>query len=160
MGEILIGVLLILLSALIYFNSGDFPQLNETHLGPESFPNLIALLLTLLSFVLIIKNVITLLKSKAASFDIGIKDYLKKQWQEYRLVVYTLVILALYIFLLDVLGFVFSSIAFVIATGLLLGPRNKKSVIVISLVSFIVTLGMYFFFENVLYVRFPNGIFF
>ncbi|MFD1037301.1 tripartite tricarboxylate transporter TctB family protein [Virgibacillus byunsanensis] len=160
MGEILIGILLIFFSALIYFNSGDFPQLNETHLDPGSYPKLIALLLILLSLVMIIKKTVQLLQSKTISFDTGMKDFVKKQWKEYHLVVYTLVILALYIFLLNVLGFIISSIAFIIAAGLLIGPRKKKDVMVISLISFVITFGVYLFFENVLYVRFPNGILF
>ncbi|PAV30777.1 hypothetical protein CIL05_03375 [Virgibacillus profundi] len=160
MGEIVIGILLILLSALIYFNSGDFPQLNETHLDPGSYPKLLALLLFLLSLILVIKSSVNLLKSKTSLFDSGIKDFLKKQWKEYKLVVYSLVILGLYILLLNVLGFIISSIAFIIAAGLLIGPKKKKDLITISIVSFVVTFGVYFFFENVLYVRFPNGIFF
>ncbi|MEC5423383.1 tripartite tricarboxylate transporter TctB family protein [Virgibacillus sp. C22-A2] len=160
MGEILIGILLIIFSALIYFNSGDFPQLNETHLDPGSYPKLIALLLILLSLILIIKKTVRLLKSNTISFDSGFKDFMKKQWKEYHLVVYTLVILALYILLMNVLGFIISSIAFIIAAGLLIGPRKKKDVMVISLISFVITFGVYLFFENVLYVRFPNGILF
>ncbi|MFA1821503.1 tripartite tricarboxylate transporter TctB family protein [Virgibacillus oceani] len=160
MGEIVIGFLLILLSALIYFNSGDFPQLNETHLDPGSYPKLIAALLFLLSLMLIMKQIVTLVKTKEFGFKNGFMNFLQKQWNEYRLVIFMLVVLGLYILSLDILGFIVSTIIFIIAAGILIGPIKKKNVITISIISFIMTFGVYFFFENVLYVRFPNGIFF
>jgi hypothetical protein len=160
MGEIVIGVLLILLSALIYFNSGDFPQLNETHLDPGSFPKLIAALLIFLSLILIIKQIVLLVKTKGFGIPKGFKDFLRNQWHEYKLVIYMLIMLGLYIFTMDILGFIITTIIFIIAAGLLIGPMKKKNVITISVISFVTTFGVYFFFENVLYVRFPDGIFF
>lgn len=160
MGEIVIGIFLIILSALIYFNSDDFPQMNETHLDPGSYPKLVAALLFFLSLILIIKQTVVLIKTKEFGFKNGFKDFLLKQWHEYRLVIFALIILGLYIFTLDILGFIISTILFIIVSSLLIGPIKKKNVITISIISFVMTLGIYFFFENVLYVRFPDGIFF
>ncbi|MFD2044725.1 tripartite tricarboxylate transporter TctB family protein [Ornithinibacillus salinisoli] len=160
MGEIVIGILLILLSAIIFFNSGDFQQLNETHLDPGSYPKLVALILALLASFLVIKKTIELMKTKASSFDVGIKEFSKELWKEHKLVILILITLGLYIMLLDVIGFIVSSIAFIIATGLIIGPRKKKNMVTISFISLVVTFGMYYFFESVLYVRFPDGIFF
>ncbi|GAB3798183.1 tripartite tricarboxylate transporter TctB family protein [Virgibacillus kimchii] len=162
MGEIVIGIFLILLSALIYFNSGDFAQLNaaETHLDPGSYPKLIAALLFLLSLILIVKQMVTLIKAKEFGFKNSFKDFLQRQWHEYRLVFYMLAVLGLYIFTINLLGFIVSTILFIIAAGLLIGPIKKKNVITIAIISFAMTFAVYFFFENVLYVRFPNGIFF
>ncbi|MFD1362396.1 tripartite tricarboxylate transporter TctB family protein [Lentibacillus salinarum] len=158
MGEIVIGILLILLSAIIYFNSGDFPQVNETHLDPGSYPKLIALLLALLAAALVIKQSILLVKMKTSSFDGGFRAFAAKQWKEYKLIVFILAALGLYIVFMDVIGFIITSILFMIAAGLIIGPRHKKQVIIISVISLIVTLGMYVFFENVLYIRFPDGL--
>lgn len=160
MGEIVIGILLIALCLLIYFNSGDFPQINETVLDPGSYPKLIAASLIILSLILILKEAIHWIKTKADHSKMGFRHYLKKQWDEYDLVVFTAIILAFYVFFMDMLGFILSSIAFIIVSGLLIGPRKKKDVITISLISLIVTIGLYFFFENALHVRFPTGILF
>ncbi|MUK87605.1 hypothetical protein GMD78_04220 [Ornithinibacillus sp. L9] len=160
MGEIVIGILLILLSAIIYFNSGNFQQLNETHLDPGSYPKLIASLLALFATILLIKKTIELVREKSLGFEGGMKKYLLTQWNEYKFVVLILLTLGLYILLMNVIGFMVSSIAFIIITGLIIGPRKKKNIMLISLISLIVTLGMYYFFENVLYVRFPDGILF
>lgn len=160
MGEIVIGIFLILLSALIYFNSGDFPQLNETHLDPGSYPKLIAVLMFSLSLILVIKQTVILVRTKEVGFKNSFKDFLQKQWHEYRLVIFSFIVLALYIFSINLLGFIVTTITFIILSGLLIGPLKKKNIITICIVSFSTTLGVYFFFENVLYVRFPDGIFF
>src|SRR5690625_2674324 len=160
MGEIVIGIILILLSALIYFNSGDFPQLNETHLDPGSYPKLIAIILFLLSLILVIKQTVTLVKSKGFGIKEGFKHYLQKIFHEYRLVIYMLFAFVVYIITLNILRFIVYTIILIITAGLLIGQIKNKNVITINIVSFAMTFGVYFFFENVLYVRFPNGIFF
>ncbi|MGX7594386.1 tripartite tricarboxylate transporter TctB family protein [Planococcus plakortidis] len=161
MGEILIGLALIALGAVIYLRSNDFPALNEVHLDAGSFPKLIAGLLILLSLMLIIKQGLALMKSKSTGDERqGAGERARGFYKEYRLVILTLLVFFIYIFLMQFIGFVVSTIAFIIFTGLLVGSRAKKDIIVITIVSVAVTLGTYFFFENFLNVRFPSGIFF
>ncbi|RAZ67073.1 tripartite tricarboxylate transporter TctB family protein [Planococcus maitriensis] len=160
MGEILIGVALIALGAVIYFQSNDFPALNEVHLDAGSFPKLIAGLLILLSLMLIIKQGLVLMKSKSAGERQGAGERARDFYKEYKLVILTLLVFFVYIFLMQFIGFVVSTIAFIIFTGLLVGSRAKKDIMVITIVSVAITLGTYFFFENFLNVRFPSGIFF
>ncbi|MEZ0481458.1 tripartite tricarboxylate transporter TctB family protein [Planococcus sp. SSTMD024] len=160
MGEILIGVALIALGAVIYLQSNDFPALNEVHLDAGSFPKLIAGLLILLSLLLIIKQGLALMKSQSTGERQGAGERVRDFYKEYKLVILTLLVFFVYIFLMQFIGFVVSTIVFIIFTGLLVGSRAKKDIMVITIVSVAVTLGTYFFFENFLNVRFPSGIFF
>ncbi|WP_404335454.1 tripartite tricarboxylate transporter TctB family protein [Planococcus rifietoensis] len=160
MGEILIGVTLIALGAVIYLQSNDFPALNEVHLDAGSFPKLIAGLLILLSLMLIIKQGLVLMKSKSTGERQGAGESARDFYNEYKLVILTLLVFFIYIFLMQFIGFVVSTIVFIIFTGLLVGSRAKKDIMVITIVSVAITLGTYFFFENFLNVRFPSGIFF
>ncbi|MFC4713583.1 tripartite tricarboxylate transporter TctB family protein [Planococcus dechangensis] len=160
MGEILIGLALIALGLVIYFQSTDFPALNEVHLDAGSFPQLVAVLLILLSLLLIIKKGLELLRSKSTGPRPSASEKFREFYVEYRLVILTLAVFLLYIFSMQFIGFVVSTIIFIIFTGLLVGSRAKKDIIVITIVSVAITLGTYFFFENVLNVRFPSGIFF
>lgn len=160
MGEILIGLALIVLGAVIYLQSNDFPALNEVHLDAGSFPKLIAALLILLSLVLILQKGIALMRSRTPGGRPGMGERFRSFYREYKLVILTLVIFFVYIFLMQFIGFVVSTILFIVVTGLLVGSRAKKDILVISIVSIAITLGTYFFFENVLNVRFPSGIFF
>lgn len=160
MGEILIGLALIVLGAVIYLQSNDFPALNEVHLDAGSFPKLIAALLILLSLVLILQKGIALMRSRTPGGRPEMGERFRSFYREYKLVILTLVIFFVYIFLMQFIGFVVSTILFIVVTGLLVGSRAKKDILVISIVSIAITLGTYFFFENVLNVRFPSGIFF
>lgn len=160
MGEIVIGIVLIVFCAIIFWKSGSFPEGNEAQLGAGSFPVLIASLLSLLALLLVILKAKELFQQKAERSKVDVKEYLKGFYAEYKLVILTLLIFVIYIFLMQFIGFIVTTILFIIATGLLIGSRKKKDIMTVSIVAVAVTLTTYYFFENVLYVRFPTGIFF
>lgn len=160
MGELLIGIVLILLCLVIYSQSGDFPYFNEVHLNAGSFPKVIAILLGLLSLILVVSKAKELLSQKADSAKLNVRDYLHELYKEYKLVFLTLISLFLYIFLMQYIGFILTTICFIIVTGLVIGPKKKKDILLISAVAVLITFSTYFFFENVLHVRFPSGLFF
>ncbi|WP_157886476.1 tripartite tricarboxylate transporter TctB family protein [Planococcus versutus] len=159
MGEILIGLALIVLCIIIYVQGGNLPSLNEAYFSAGSFPRLIAALLILLSAILIISKMNELRKKKPTEDKISTQKQLAAFYMEYRLVVLTTVVFFVYIFLLQFIGFVVSTILFIIGAAILIGYRKGKEVLTVSAVAVILTLSMYFFFENVLHVRFPSGIF-
>ncbi|RNF39888.1 tripartite tricarboxylate transporter TctB family protein [Planococcus salinus] len=160
MAELLIGLALILLSAVIYFQSGTFPVGDATQLNPGSFPKVIALALAILSIILVIVKIKELVSKRAEATEINRKEYMKELMIEYRLVFITFFSLLLYVFLMQFIGFIITTICFIIGIGLLVGPKKKKDVLIISITSVVVTLSTYLFFENVLHVRFPSGLFF
>lgn len=159
MGEIIIGLVLIALGLLIYIQGGNLPSLNEAFFNAGSFPRMIAAMLILLSFILILSKLNELRKKKPAEDKVSNKEKLAAFYKEYKLVILTTAVFFVYIFLLQFIGFVVSTILFIIGTAILIGYRKRKEVVTISAVAVILTLTIYFFFENVLYVRFPSGIF-
>ncbi|MFD2639156.1 tripartite tricarboxylate transporter TctB family protein [Piscibacillus salipiscarius] len=155
MGELILALLLVLLSILIYINSDDLPSMNESQLDPGSFPQFVAILLGSLALILSIQKTIQLMKNKEGSQS-SIKDIIR----EHKLVFITLGLLLLYILFIQIIGFIISSIIFMIVTALIVGPRTKKDIITITSIAFVLTIGLYVFFQNVLQVRFPTGLFF
>ncbi|WP_209121906.1 tripartite tricarboxylate transporter TctB family protein [Alkalihalobacillus sp. BA299] len=160
MGEILIGIALIIICIVIYSQSGDFPYFNEVHLNAGSFPKLIAVLLGILSLMLVISKAKELLSQKAEIAKLDLREYLRGVYKEHKLVFFTLISLFLYIFIMQFIGFVLTTIVFIITTGLIIGPKKKKNIFIISVVAVVITFSTYLFFENVLHVRFPSGLFF
>ncbi|WP_088033820.1 tripartite tricarboxylate transporter TctB family protein [Evansella clarkii] len=160
MGEIVIGILIILLCLLLYFNSDGFPQINETHLDPGSYPRLVASILFILCLLLLIQKVRNMISGRDERIRGNFRDNLNYIWTEYRLVIITFAVLVLYIIFITILGFIISSILFIVATALIIGPKKKKDIVIAGTVSVMVTLGLYFFFETALNVRFPNGLLF
>lgn len=159
MGEIIIGLVLIGLSLVIYIQGGNLPSLNEAFFNAGSFPRMIAAVLILLSIILILSKLNELRKKKPAEDKVSSKERLAAFYTEYKLVILTTAVFFVYIFLLQFIGFVVSTILFIIGAAILIGYRKRKEVVTISAVAVILTLTIYFFFENVLYVRFPSGIF-
>lgn len=159
MGEIIIGLALIGLGLVIYVRGGNLPSLNEAYFNAGSFPRLIAGLLILLSIILIFSKVNELRKRKPVKDKVSNKEKIIAFYREYRLVILTTTLFFVYIFLMQFLGFVVSTILFIIGAAILIGYRKRKEVLTISTIAVILTLTIYFFFENVLYVRFPSGIF-
>lgn len=156
MGELLIGIGLILLSILIYVISGDLPSINESQLDAGSFPQFIAILLALLSLMLILSKARVLIGQKKL-FSV---TKLKEIFAEHKLVIITLGLLLAYIMFIQIIGFIIASILFIIVTAVLIGPKTKKDMIIISGFAVVFTLSFYFLFETVLKVRFPSGILF
>lgn len=159
MGEIIIGLVLIGLGLLIFIQGGNLPSLNEAFFNAGSFPRMIAAVLILLSILLILSKLNELRKMEPAEDKVSNKKRLAAFYKEYKLVILTTAVFFVYIFLLQFIGFVVSTILFIIGTAILIGYRKRKEVMTISAVAVILTLTIYFFFENVLYVRFPSGIF-
>lgn len=159
MGEIIIGLALIGLGILIYVQGGNLPSLNEVVFNAGSFPRMIAALLILLSIFMIISKVNQLRKLKPVEDKVSDKERLTAFYAEYKLVIFTTALFFVYIFIMQFMGFVTSTILFIIGAAILIGYRKRKEVLMVTAVAVILTLTMYFFFENVLHVRFPSGIF-
>lgn len=160
MGELLLGIILIIVSLVIYLKSGNLPNFNEGILNAGSFPKLIATLLGLLSLILVVSKAKELLNQKLELSKMNVRDYIKEIYIEYKLVFFALISFFLYIFFMKYTGFILTTISFIIVSGLIIGPKKKKDVVLITAVAGAITLIIYFFFKNVLHVRFPTGLFF
>ncbi|NJP36248.1 tripartite tricarboxylate transporter TctB family protein [Alkalicoccus luteus] len=156
MGEIIVLLLLIIFSGLIFMQGDEFAHLNESQLGPGTFPQLIAVLLAVLSLVLLIRKIIDMKRAAGTGASAG--EQFRAFIHEYKLVIIMFAMLTVYIVLIDVIGFVVMTLLFVIAAGLLIGPKKRKNIVILVCVSVVLTFSTYLFFQNVLYVRFPSGI--
>ncbi len=160
MGELLIGIFLIIFCIIIFLQAGDLPSFNETVLNAGSFPKFIAVILSILCLILIVSKAIELFRQRTKTTKLNYKKYFKEVFKEYKLVFFALISLFLYIFLMQFIGFIVTTILFIISTGFIIGPKKKKNVLIISGVAVVITFSTYLFFQNVLHVRFPTGLFF
>lgn len=126
MGELIVAIALIVLSVLIYTQTDDLPSMNESQLDAGSFPQFVAIILGGLSLILAIKQTIVLVKARQQNNETSIKEQLLYIVKEHKLVFITLALLFLYILAIQILGFILSSIIFMIVTALVIGPRTKK----------------------------------
>ncbi len=153
MGELILGILFLILSIIIFLQAGNLPESSYEPLGPSGFPQIIVIVMGILSIFLIIKKLKNIDLSQAR---LNFKDIFIK----YKLIFITLTNFAGYIFLMRLIGFRASTFIFVFLTQLLLGPRDEKKYLIIGSIALFISLGSYYFFQNYLGVIFPTGIFF
>ncbi|MBN2286304.1 MAG: tripartite tricarboxylate transporter TctB family protein [Tissierellales bacterium] len=154
MGEIVISVLFIILSIFMFVNSYGFTSnFNRGGLGAEGFPKLIAIAMLILAVVYLLKY---LKNNKKINTSIDFK----KIYEEYKFVIITLLLFLIYVVSMKFVGFIISSIFYLLTSQWFLSDRSKKRIPVIIIMTLFISLGAYFFFTSYLSVTFPAGIFF
>jgi len=156
MGDLILGIVFLVLCIFIYAISGNFPSFGEAHLSAGTFPRMIVVLLGLLSIMLIIASARKILQDKAVGrFAAG---NLSAHIQEHKLVYWMFMVFFFYILSMQYLGFRIATFAFIFGSSCMLSPRSKKDIVIAGLLALVITFGSYYFFQNVLNVRFPRGL--
>ncbi|SJZ70930.1 tripartite tricarboxylate transporter TctB family protein [Selenihalanaerobacter shriftii] len=153
MGEILIGIILLILSSVVYLQADAFPVSKYAVLGPGAFPKLIAIFMGVLSLLLILSKIKDVF-NKESSFNFT------TVLNRYKYPFFTLMFFLIYIKLMRYIGFRISTFSFIIATQWMLGPNKMKKLPIMLVIAIILSLGSYYFFQSYLTVVFPTGILF
>lgn len=155
MGELIAGIIFLLLSIVIFIQTTQLPESQYDPLGPAGFPKLIVVFMGILAAALIIKKI------RTQDFD-KIEFNLKKLFKDYKLIFISLFNFFLYILLMRFIGFRISTFLFVFLTQVMIGPEEKsgKTYFIMTSIALFISLGAYYFFQSYLSVIFPPGIFF
>ena len=160
MGELIIGILFLFLSILIFIKTTKLPESNFDPVGPAGFPQIIILIMGILSAILIINKVRELKKGEDIENLIKKLEFPRKIFAKYRSVFITCLTFFICISTMKYIGYIISTSFFLFVTQWLIGPKEKKRLPLIILITAGVTLGSFYFFQNYLSVIFPRGIFF
>ena len=106
-----------------------------------------------LGFIMLGLAVLLFLQNKPETADEIEKRSLKKE--DLMLLIYTLGCLLLFVFFLEIIGFVLSTAIFLILTMRMYGYMNLKRNVIVSV---IFTLTLYFSFNYLLKIYLPQGI--
>ncbi|SRR6056297_631109 len=155
MGELIAGIIFLLLSIVIFIQTSQLPESQYDPLGPAGFPRLIVIFMGILAAALIIKKV------RAKDFE-KVEFNFKKLFKDYKLIFISLFNFLLYILLMRFIGFRISTFLFVFLTQYMIGPEEKsgKTYFIMTSIALFISLGAYYFFQSYLSVIFPPGIFF
>jgi putative tricarboxylic transport membrane protein len=138
------AVFVIIFSGVIFFLALELPLGKRTKPGPALFPLILSVVIGLLALLLFLEN----LRPKGEGRNEGIST---PKWR----VGYLLGTLCLYAILFRPLGFLGSTWIFLVA----LKPIVKKKWIPVLLGSLLISLTFFFFFNYLLKVELPMGIF-
>lgn len=151
MGEIIFNAVLLIFSSILYLEAAGLPSSKWEPLGSGSFPQLVFGALAILALVSLIQKALAYGKrSQEGSTSL----------RSYRVVGLVFGLFALYLISLNILGFIISTAFFLYITIWLIGPRNEKALPMITGISFVFSVAMFYVFKNYLYVYLPLGIFF
>lgn len=141
-GNIVVSIIMLILGGFVLYTTASFPAGSGNVVGPGFFPRIIAIGLLILGGVLFIQN--TIIKSE----DKELKVFKKENMKSYLVMLITLV----YLIAMSMVGFVISSIVYLIILMIMYGIENKAKAVINS----VLIVGIvYVVFNNLLSVPLP-----
>ncbi len=148
------GIFVALFSIAYLIGSLFIRRSKAVSIGAEFIPEIYGFVLLFLAVCLMYQGV------KAAKRFEPDKAEAREQ-KDTKNVLLTFVLIIAYVAVMELLGFVLSSIFFLILMNMLLTPVNtKRNYITIVLYSVVLSVGTYYLFHNLMYIPLPIGIIF
>lgn len=139
--DTILSIILLLFCAIVFITSQQMPP------GPKFFPEILSLILAVLSLILLFSS----LKGKSIVKNNNNKEN-TINWKKFITIVAATF---LYIFFIETIGYIISTFGLIILISWVLGYKNKVSLVIISL---IVTMVLYSFFALVFNIPLPKGL--
>ncbi len=160
-----IGLILIFFSAFMYVQADRLPPALFGALGADLVPKILFITLAICGAVLTAQSLIRERKAKVSGVDSqlenagrrGLRLKTKELLGYYRYVIFGFLAFLAYVILMYYLGYSIATLIFLPVIMWVLGPRNKKSVLVITLTTLGVTFIIYYSFLKFLKVFLPEG---
>ena len=143
-GEFVIPIILIAFSVFLYSNTYTFKFETYPKAGPQIWPRSLLILLILTSLILIFK----------LSFAI-VEEEKQKPKTVWGMMLKGIFILFLYIFSMEYLGYILSTLSFTLLAMLMLGNMKKFQLVIVPLVS---TSLIFLLFNYGMFIPLPKGV--
>jgi hypothetical protein len=150
-----IGVGLLVLAGLLYWQAGKTPVPPFVPIGPAFYPRVILVILAALAVWLIVQDVLVTTRGKRPAVPGQ-----SPPPPNYRLVVLCFVTFGLYVIGLSLIGYLAATSLFVLGLGWLMGPRAAGALPKLIAVAIGTALATYLIFEKYLHVFLPRGLIF
>lgn len=148
--DLISGSVMLLFSACIYVSASGFPKSDYQLSGPAFYPQVMAVILAIISIVLIGRSAKSL-KNNIKGEQIKINNPKK--------VIAAMAATLVYVLLLKTLGFLITTFIYLTALIFIMQPQKNKIPISV-LISLIMTGAVYFVFAVLFSASLPMGIFF
>lgn len=161
--ELLMSVALMILWAVLYGQTYNISSLAFSDgLGPAYTPRVVLICLIVMTALLILRETVRLIRKAAADKKPATEAVpdaeAKKQNEMLVRGAVSIVSLVVFVLLIQPLGFVISSILYVISQMFMTAPKEKRRPILFIVVAVVVVLVTYLFFKNVTHIALPSGI--
>ncbi|MCI8649057.1 MAG: tripartite tricarboxylate transporter TctB family protein [Anaerotruncus sp.] len=150
-----VASIFLILFASAYFGFSFTIRITDQYGGSALVPRLCSGILVICALILLYRAILKKDAAPKCSEDAELENP-----PNYRSVILTLLLIGTYAFLLKIVGFILSTILYLISQIVLLMPqKDKKSVLKAFIASILVACLVYLLFVNVFYVTLPRGIF-
>ena len=159
----IIGIILIIFSTFMYYQTLEFPEAIFGTKGAGFFPKILFSLLALAGVVLTVSAFIRDRKRKNGSPAEGIspglsfRDRVKNSLRSHSQVILSFLLVFIYIVVMDYFGYLVATLAFMGTLMWYLGPKSRREIPVILVISCGMTFFIYFSFLELLQIFLPEG---
>ncbi len=155
-GDIIVGIFFMALSAILMVMAQMLPKSKVMEIGPDFMPMVIGGLTFALAAALTFLSVENF-KMHAAEIDPAkLPDF------DYKRVLLSVILVLVYVFVLQPVGFIVSTLVFLPLQMLVLSPedkRGKKDIMMLLIIDVIFTMAVFFLFRYGFKIVLPAGIF-
>ena len=160
--DVIAGAFFLIVAAILYTSSFSIITSIPGRLGAEFMPRVVAATMAILSVILIITGIRPIIASRRTSKDAETKEQATayaQEMHEHKQVLLMLLVVAIYIFLLGSLGFVFSSMGFLFAMMNIMSAQKKKPILFYGIIALVSSVGIYYLFRFAFHLYLPAGIY-
>lgn len=155
-GDIVVGVFFMVLSAILMAMAQMLPKSKVMDIGPDFMPMVIGCVTFILAAILTFLNIKNF-KMRAKELE-GVEI----PSCDYKRVFSSVILVLVYVFALQPVGFIISTLVFLLLQMLVLSPddeRDKKHIIMLAVIDIIFTMVVFFLFRYGFKIVLPAGIF-
>lgn len=149
-GDLAVGIAFLVLAVAMFVMAGALPPSLMGGLGSDFMPKVLAMA------VLAVIQIITGLRKMKMEYTL---DQLKEEFKpEYWRVLVTILAFTVYVVVLSSVGFMISSVVYLIVQMTVLAPKEKRNYLLFAVISVAVSVVVYYLFRNGLNVLLPAGL--
>ncbi len=155
-GDIVVGVFFMALSAIMMVMAQMLPKSKVMEIGPDFMPMVIGAITFVLALILTVLNVKNMKLRAAELAEAAIDEC------DYKRVLLSALLVLIYVFVLQPVGFIVSTLVYLPLQMLVLSPddqRGKKQIIQLLIIDVIFTMIVFFLFRYGFKIVLPAGIF-
>lgn len=156
--DFVIGILfvlfsIVLLTIIIPTQIEDVEGLGQV--SARFFPNVISSILGVLGAIIAVFNYrgLSQLISNINDGENDLMQFLKDFWQQYKFVIFFLLMGLMYFYIIEILGYIVSTILFLVSALWIFGERKIYLILGLSVP---ITIAVFYVFVNLLSVRLPS----
>ncbi len=155
-GDIIVGIFFMALSAILMVMAQMLPKSKVMEIGPDFMPMVIG------GLTFVLAAALTFLSVKNFKMHAAEIDPAKLPDCDYKRVLLSVILVLVYVFVLQPVGFIVSTLVFLPLQMLVLSPedkRGKKDIIMLLIIDVIFTMAVFFLFRYGFKIVLPAGIF-